>query len=126
MPNYDDLLFSPPAPVANVTLRDPASSALLSEIPMLLDYGADVTVIPQVALDSLGVSIKSDEGVELMGFDGQTTISQIVRLDLIFQKKTFKGRFPVIEGQDWGIIGRDVLNHVVILLDGPRLTWEVR
>lgn len=50
MPNYDDLLFSPPAPVANVTVRDPASSALLNEIPMLLDYGADVTVIPQSVL----------------------------------------------------------------------------
>lgn len=50
----------------------------------------------------------------------------VVRLDLIFQNKTFKGRFPVIEGQDWGIIGRDVLNHVVILLNGPRLVWEMR
>ncbi len=126
MPKYDDLLFSPPAPVANIALRDPASSALLNDIPMLLDYGADVTVIPQSALDSLGASSSFDEGVELMGFDGQTTISQIVRLDLIFQNKTFKGRFPVIEGQDWGIIGRDVLNHVVILLDGPRLVWEMR
>ena len=126
MPKYDDSLFSPPAPVASVILRDPSSAALLNDIPMLLDYGADVSVIPQSALDSLGASSSFDEGVELMGFDGQTTISQIARLDLIFQNKTFKGRFPVIEGQDWGIIGGDVLNHVTILLDGPRLVWETR
>jgi hypothetical protein len=25
--------------------------------------------------------------------------------------------------QEWGIIGRDVLNLVVLLLDGPKLTW---
>ena len=26
--------------------------------------------------------------------------------------------------QEWGIMGRDVLNHVALLLDGPKLTWS--
>jgi hypothetical protein len=44
---YDDTLFTPPAPVARVTLRDPASDAWVGEVPMLLDTGADVTLIPR-------------------------------------------------------------------------------
>jgi hypothetical protein len=48
---------------------------------------------------------------------------QVVQLDLIFLKKTFRGRFLVIN-QEWGILGRDVLNHVSVLLDGPHLTWN--
>ncbi len=128
MPKYDDQLFSPPAPVATVTLRNPASLASVSDVPMLIDSGADVTVVPQSALDSLGVLEQSDDKVEMMGFDGQISISAVVQLDLIFNRKVFKGRFPVInqEGQGWRIIGRDILNHLAIMLDGPKLDWDVR
>lgn len=45
-----------------------------------------------------------------------------IRVDLIFLKKTFKGQFLVVD-QEWGLIGRDVLNHVSLLFDGPKLQW---
>jgi len=44
MPDYDAENFEPPAPVAYVTLRNPATGALLSDVPMLIDTGADVTL----------------------------------------------------------------------------------
>jgi len=37
---------------------------------MLLDTGADVTLIPKSAVDQLGVVHGSEEECELMGFDG--------------------------------------------------------
>ncbi|MFN0109949.1 MAG: hypothetical protein ACKVZH_13930 [Blastocatellia bacterium] len=128
MPRYDDRLFTPPAPVAKVTLRNPVSLATLSDIPMLIDSGADVSVIPGYVLGLLGVVANPDEGFEMVGFDGQVTISPIVRLDLSFSGKTFKGRFPILQQQeqDWGIIGRDILNHVVTVFDGPQLDWSLR
>jgi hypothetical protein len=58
-----------------------------------------------------------------MCFDGSKTIAPVVDLDLIFLNRVFRGRFLVIN-QEWGILGRDVLNHVAVVLDGPRLTWN--
>ena len=58
-----------------------------------------------------------------MGFDGTKSKSGAVMLDLLFLRKTFKGRFPLIN-QDYGILGRNVLNYVALVLDGPQLTWD--
>ena len=46
----------------------------------------------------------------------------MIRLDLRFADLTFRGNFLIVE-QKWGIIGRNVLNHLCILLDGPNLSW---
>jgi len=47
MPDYDNVLFTPPAPVALVTLRNSDSGATQINVSMLLDTGADVSLIPQ-------------------------------------------------------------------------------
>ncbi len=96
---------------------------IIPDVPMLLDSGADVTLIPQGAVHMLGVCIRPNESYELRGFDGHTSFAPVVQLDLIFLRKTFRGRFLVIN-QEWGILGRDVLNHVSVLLDGPYLMWN--
>jgi hypothetical protein len=48
MPAYNDLLFDPPAPVAFLTLRNPANNVIVTNVPMLIDSGADVTLLPSV------------------------------------------------------------------------------
>lgn len=123
MPDYDDVSFSPPAPVARVTLRRPGSNATVSDVVMLIDSGADVTLLPRSSVDLLDIKANPEETCQLMSFDGSTTISQVVQVDLIFLRKTFKGRFLLIDGKT-GILGRDVLNHIALLLDGPYLTWK--
>jgi hypothetical protein len=47
MPAYDESLFAPPVPLARVTLRNPQNGAAVSDVPMLLDSSADVTLVPQ-------------------------------------------------------------------------------
>lgn len=123
MPAYDSILFNPPAPLANITLRNPNDGQTVPAVPMLLDSGADVTLIPQASADQLGLVAAPNEGYELMGFDGSTSVAQVVTLDLIFLKRVFRGRF-LLTNQTWGILGRDVLNHVSLLLDGPGLNWN--
>lgn len=44
MPKYDAENSDPPAPVAYVTLPDPATGVSLSKAPLLKDTGADVTL----------------------------------------------------------------------------------
>lgn len=124
MEGYDSALFSPPAPLARVALRDPKSGATVLDVPMLLDTGADVTLLPKSAVNQLGELHGSEEETyELMGFDGSRSFAQVVRLDLMFLKKTFKGQFLLID-QEWGLLGRDVLNHLPLLFNGPQLQWN--
>jgi len=123
MPAYDNQFFNPPAPLARVTLRNSGGGKTVSDVPMLIDSGADVTLIPQQSVTLLGAAIEPDAGYEVMGFDGRKSIAQVVNLDLIFLTRAFRGRF-LVSNQAWGVVGRDVLNHVVVLLDGPRLLWD--
>ena len=53
MPDYDSNHFEPPAPVAQVTLKDAKTSAIQEEVPMLLDTGADVTLLPLHAVTAM-------------------------------------------------------------------------
>jgi hypothetical protein len=123
MPMYDTERFDPPAPMAQVTLRDPDNQVLQPDVPMLLDSGADVTLVPQAAVDALGVAIVPDRRYELVGFDGSMSLASVVRLELLFCGRTFRGQFLVID-RAWGILGRNVLNAVSIVLDGPSLVWD--
>jgi hypothetical protein len=49
--NHDD--FDPPAPVALVDTRDRATGETITHIPMSMDTGADVTLVPLASLDHL-------------------------------------------------------------------------
>lgn len=123
MPPYDAIQFEPPAPLARVTLRNPDTGALSLDVLMLLDSGADVTLIPRVTLDQLEIISVQDRQYELIGFDGSRSFAPVVQLELIFCHRTFRGQFLLID-QAWGIIGRNVLNSVPLVLDGPNLTWD--
>jgi hypothetical protein len=46
MPTYDDHFFHPPAPLVRVTLRNSQDGETVSNVPMLIDSGADVTLVP--------------------------------------------------------------------------------
>ena len=60
---------------------------------------------------------------ELMGFDGSKSFASVVVLELIFVKRVFHGRYLLVD-EERGILGRDILNHVALLLDGPRQQWS--
>ena len=123
MPVYESNLFDPPAPVARVTLRHPSTGASLSEIPMLIDTGADVTLIPRQYTEQLGITPIQDRTYSLEGFDGGAIDAEVVELELIFQRRKYKGQFLLID-QPLGILGRNILNTLVLLFDGPHGTWE--
>jgi len=84
MPAYDSARFNPPAPVATVSLRNLANGKTVIDVPMLIDSGADITMLPQAHVDKLAVEPDPGVSYELMGFDGTTSIAQAVQLDLVF------------------------------------------
>ncbi len=123
MPAYDAKLFDPPAPVAHVTLRNPATGASLSDVPMLMDTGADVTLLPREYIEQLGIAPVAEKVYELEGFDGSTKLAEAVCLEMVLLRRKFKGQFLLID-QPLGILGRNILNAIAFLFDGPRGTWD--
>jgi hypothetical protein len=91
---------------------------------MLLDTGADVSLVPRNAVEGLGLAEETPGGFELVGFDGTSSRASAVHLELRLAVWSFRGRFLLLD-QEWGILGRNVLNHLRIVYDGPRLTWEL-
>lgn len=123
MPTCDAMLFNPPAPLAQVSLRNPESGAIISDVPLLLDTGADVTLLPRDSPERVGVRSLPDQDCELVGFDGSTSFAPVVFLDMVFLNRVFRGRYLLVDGE-CGVLGRDVLNHVILLLDGPSQRWS--
>ena len=123
MPSYDDQRFHPPAPAATVTLRTPDGQKSLSDVVMLIDSGADVSLIPEASVRGLGLKACDQEDYELMGFDGSKSVARSVQCELIFLRRAFRGTYLVVEDAT-GILGRDVLNHISLVLDWPRLDWR--
>jgi hypothetical protein len=56
-------------------------------------------------------------------FDETTSESEAVPAVLVFLNKTFRGRLLQVESEI-GVIGRNLLNCLRLLLDGPARNWE--
>ena len=122
MPAYDDRLFAPPAPVARVVVRHPDREQSVGDVPMLIDSGADATLLPRAAVASLDLR-GTGERYQLVGFDGTVSESAAVLASLTFLRWNCRGRYLLTDA-DVGVIGRDILNHLRLLLDGPASQWE--
>lgn len=122
MPKYDTENFDPPAPVVTVTIRNPTTGASLSDVPMLIDTGADVTLLPREYVSKLDVETQS-EAYEVQGYDGEISLADAVKLEMVFLDRKFTGQFLLID-QSIGILGRNVLNAIPILINGPAEVWE--
>lgn len=114
----------PPAPFILVTLRHPYSGAELSEVPAQLDTGADQSLVPFAMAQAL--SLLHTGAVEVSGVGGNREIME--RYGVLIAIHTFPARLVEVlshPGEPWVLLGRDVLNHHCIVLDGPRLALEI-
>lgn len=96
---------------------------MVSDVLLLLDTGADITLLPRMMVEQIGVMALTDQRYELMGFDGSKSFAPAVTLDLLFLGYAFHGQYLLIE-EEHEIMGRDILKHIALLLDGPRERWS--
>ena len=123
MQAYDATRFDPPAPLAHVLLKSDGGGVVIHDVPMLLDTGADVSLLPRSQCATL-VSPDAKQ-YELQAFDGTRSTAPAVTVELQFLGKSFRGQFLLIDG--WhGIVGRNILNNLSLLFDGPSRRWVER
>jgi hypothetical protein len=120
MTAYDATRFDPPAPLALISVKSDQLGIVIHNVPMLLDTGADVTLLPRSHVDSLEMPYAKQ--YELEAFDGTKSTAPAVIVEMQFLGKSFRG--PVLLIDSWhGILGRNVLNNLSILFDGPSRKW---
>ena len=123
MPDYDASQYEPPAPIASVTLRNPDHPALVADLLLLIDTGADVTLLPRSSVEQIGIPLISDVKYELAAFDGTKSAASVAVVDMILLSRVYRGRYLLIDSPH-GVLGRDVLNHLRLLFDGPARQWS--
>lgn len=123
MPAYEADGFAPPAPVARVAVLNPETGAAQAGVPMLIDTGADVTLIPEAVASGLGLEVLEGRSYELIGFGGRPLIAPVVHARMIFCGRGFLGKF-LLTTEASGILGRNILNALALVMNGPKLEWE--
>jgi len=123
MPDYDGSHFDPPAPVARVMVRTLDRIRRVDEVAMLIDTGADVTLLPRTCVEQLQLRGETRTDFLLRDWRGGASTAMAVKAELVFLGRNFRGEFLIVD-QDSGILGRNVLNNLSLLMDGPKLNWR--
>jgi predicted aspartyl protease len=119
-----DSSYVPAAPVLDVRLAAPGERFTLGPSRALLDTGADACVIPSRVLETIGLQIDSEQ--YLTGLGGERRRVDVYILDIGIGSLRLPGvEVAANEASGELIIGRNALNKLIIILDGPRETLEL-
>jgi len=119
---YDEN-HDPAAPVCQINLSV-ASTGLSVSLPAIIDTGADATIVPLGYLRQIGARRVFEAGLRSQW--GERRRVYLYLIDLRLGEFTLPGVYVV--GDDRGdevVLGRDVLNRLRLLLDGPKRVSQV-
>jgi predicted aspartyl protease len=120
---YDSARFRPPAPVANVVFINPQSGQAIGDVLMLLDTGADSSIVPLAVVEALQSDFE-DAVWEITSIaSAQSQVLRSAKLQMQLGKYKFNSSF-LVASVDVGVIGRNLLNLVRVRLDGPKQHWQ--
>lgn len=110
--------YAPPAPVIEIEID--GYNPLFSKTTLwaMVDSGADASMIPLYALDAVGATYK--ETLWMRSVTGDRTKVDLYLVGVQVGSHLVRGVHVVAAPENSeAIIGRDVLNQLVIKLDGP-------
>jgi hypothetical protein len=90
---------------------------------LLVDTGSDVSFLPADAVDAVGGAV-SHSVLAVESFNGTRASYDETTVSVEFFVYRFRGQFLVTPAS-YGILGRNILNVLVVILDGPALRWSV-
>jgi len=110
--------YYPEIPVLEVCLGYPAEELSLGPFIAIVDTGADGTLIPQDLLDQIATPMV--DTIRIRSHWGEWRRVMVFTVDMGFENL----RLPAVDviGDETGtdiILGRNVLNRLKLLLDGP-------
>ncbi len=115
--------FAPPAPFVNLKLQGP-NAGPKSESPAQLDSAADRTVIPGRLVAELQLTSVRQIMVEGLGGDVHTLDAFVVWIQ-IHDLQPIAAEVVAHDDETFVLLGRDVLNQLRIVLDGPKQILEI-
>ena len=117
-----DLDYDPPVPICTVMVTSAAGRAI--QLQAMIDTGADAAIVPVRYLRQIGAQPTFEAG--LRSHWGERRPVFLYLVDLKTGGLTLPSVFVV--GDDRGdetILGRDVLNKLVVTLHGPQRLTEI-
>lgn len=109
--------YLPPAPVITLTVDGYSDSAEPATIRAMIDSGADGTMLPTAVLEKIETSYV--DSVRMSGVTGTIEQRDRYRVRLQIGEIVIKGIDAVaIASENESLIGRDVLNQLVVTLNG--------
>jgi hypothetical protein len=120
-----DTRYEPPFPALQVVLRNDRQDRSTRELPALLDTGADGTLVPIDHLWHIRATPIRD--ARIRSHWGEPRSVQLFVVDVAIDRLVLPGVIVVgDEAGDEVILGRNVLNKLRLLLDGPAATTTLR
>lgn len=133
MTNFS-LDYKPPAPVIAVEIFPIQSTPVGKNtnfpkvlVSMLIDTGADMSIIPIEVIKRLekesGMKLPY-ELIEVKDFEGQETAHKIYELGIKIKNNYHMAKFLEVDDEG-GILGRDILNKYKIIFEGSKLQMTI-
>lgn len=121
---YDDTRLNPPGPLLSIKVRPTKRTRPMRARWAELDTGADISVIPESLVADLRLTAKSS--ILMLGYDKTMAERETYLVDLEIAGYTLYAVRIVAVPRDTILLGRDILNHFIITLDGKALTFDLR
>ena len=116
--------FSPPAPVLEITVHHPKTAGLETGVRAQLDPGSDISVLPESTARAIG--LQRDGELEVEGYDGLVARMPLYVVTLEVAGEMLPPMSVVVMPRSLAILGRDILNHFILTLNGKDLTFELK
>jgi predicted aspartyl protease len=113
-----DTSYAPPAPVIEIEIDGYNRLFGKAALRAMVDSGADASLIPLEVLDAVGATYKETAWMRSVAGDRSRVDLYLVGVEI--RPHLIRGLHVVAAPNNTeAIIGRDVLNQLVLTLDGP-------
>lgn len=117
--------YFPPAPVIQIRFGLPDETLQIGPVSALVDSGADVTIVPTSIPEMLGT--ESDNDKLIRAYSGDARIVQMYYLDIGIGEHRYPAVMVAADPQvEQAMIGRNLLNKLIVTLNGPKQELEIK